>query len=51
MTPAEARRFVEEARARADKYARERHANKRVNNARQLVPVIEPKEDKKPHDE
>ena len=46
MTPAEARRFVEEARARADKLARERHGNKRLNQNRQLVPVTEPKEGK-----
>jgi len=46
LTPAEAKRFVEECNARADKNARERHANKRLNQNRQLVPLEEPKEEK-----
>lgn len=50
MTPAEAKRFVEEARARADKLALERHANKRVSSNKQLVPVVEPKEEKQSND-
>ena len=39
MTPAEAKRFVEEARARADKKAQERHGNKRLNQHRHLEAI------------
>jgi len=47
LTRDEAKKFVEEARARADQNARERHANKKLNQHRQLVPLEEPKEEKK----
>ena len=39
MTPAEAKKFVEETRARADKQALERHGNKRLNQHRHLEAI------------
>jgi len=37
--PAEVKKFIEEARARADKQAREWHGNKRLNQHRQLEAI------------
>jgi len=43
MTPAEAKKFIEEARKRADESARKWHGNKRLSQHRQLETIKEPK--------
>ena len=45
MTPAEAKKFIEEARKRADEAALKRHGNKRLNQHRQLVAAEEERKD------
>ena len=39
MTPAEAKKFVEEANKRAEESARKWHGNKRLNQSKQLEAV------------
>ena len=41
MTRAEAKKFIEEARARADEAARKWHGNKRLSQHRQLETIKE----------